>query len=130
MEQVCTPLRVLVVEDESLIRWSVSETLVGAGHVVVEAADARAAVQALAEPNAPFDVVLLDFRLPDSSDLRLLATIRRLAPDTAVVLMTAHGFPEVVSAALELGAAKVIVKPFEIYELEPFLQQAYRSRPR
>jgi DNA-binding NtrC family response regulator len=87
-------LRVLVVEDETLIRWSITETLAQEGHTVVEAGSAAAAVQALTETPGPIDVVLLDYRLPDSNDLGLLANIRRLRPDSAVVMMTAYGRPK------------------------------------
>ena len=61
-------LRVLVVDDEPLIRWSLSETLEQSGHAVVEAGDAEGALRALSA-GRPFDVVLLDYRLPDSNDL-------------------------------------------------------------
>ena len=75
-------LRVLVVDDEPLIRWSLSETLEQSGHAVVEAGDALNAVRSVSA-GEPFDVVLLDYRLPDSNDLELLATIRALAPAAA-----------------------------------------------
>ena len=68
-------LRVLVVEDELLIRWAIAETLSDAGHVVIEAADAAGAVRALANSVEAIDVVALDYRLPDSRDLALLAAI-------------------------------------------------------
>ncbi len=67
-------LRVLVVEDELLIRWAIAETLTDAGHTVIEAEDGAAAVQALAGSAEPVDAVILDYRLPDSNDLTLLAT--------------------------------------------------------
>jgi DNA-binding response OmpR family regulator len=56
-------MRVLVVEDELPIRWSVAQTLSDRGHVVIDAEDAQTAVRALAEASEPFDAVLLDFRL-------------------------------------------------------------------
>jgi len=104
--------RVLVVDDEALIRWSVSETLTEHGCNVVEAGDACAAKAAASTGH--FDVVLLDFRLPDSDDLSLLASIRRAIPDAQVIMMTAFGRPEVVDGALELGAYRVISKPIEM----------------
>jgi len=60
-------------------------------------------LQAVAAAAVPFDVVLLDFRLPDSSDLALLSRLRRLAPATRIVLMTAYGTPEIVQAAQRRG---------------------------
>ena len=109
--------RILVVDDEPLIRWSVSETLEAAGHLVIEAQDAASALLAVTnEPN--LDLVLLDFRLPDSGDLGLLAKIRRIVPATTIVMMTAFGTPDVTAGALELGAAKVLNKPFNMHDLE------------
>src|SRR5262245_56890638 len=73
------PMRVLVVEDEALLRWSITETLLQKGHEVVEAADGAGAIQRL-QANEHVDVILLDYRLPDSNDLVLLANVRRLLP--------------------------------------------------
>ena len=110
-------LRVLVVDDEPLIRWSIAETLGAAGHRVIEAQDAASALKALAAAPEP-DLVLLDFRLPDSNDLGLLADIRRIAPAATVIMMTAFGTPDVTAGALKLGASKVLNKPFNMHDLE------------
>jgi DNA-binding NtrC family response regulator len=123
-------LCVLVVEDEALIRWSIAETLARRGHTVVEAGNASSAVRALHDAgDKPIDVVLLDFRLPDSNDLDLLAAVRRLVPDSAVVMMTAYGTPEITQHALDLGAYRVVDKPFDMDGLESLVIEADRSRP-
>ena len=70
---------------------------------------------------------MLDYRLPDSDDLTLLAAIRRLSPRSGVILMTAHGTPEVTKGALNLGAYQVMHKPFELHDLEPLLIEAFTS---
>ena len=119
-----SPLRVLVVEDEPLIRWSITETLARMGHTVIEAEDAESAIRTLRDMTEPTDAVLLDYRLPDSNDLELLATIRRLAPHAAVLMMTAFGGPDVIRGALELGAYGVVDKPFDMHDLEPMLLDA------
>ena len=121
-------LRVLVVEDESLIRWSIAETLAREGHTVIEASNAATAVQTLTDTPTPIDVVLLDDRLPDSRDLGLVATVRRLRPDSAVVMMTASGTPEVAAGALDLGVYRVMNKPFDMRSLASTLVEAHRSR--
>jgi len=127
MADISPRLRVLVVEDELLIRWSIAETLGHAGHTVLEAANGAAAVRALTSSSDPVDVVMLDYRLPDSNDLTLLAAIRRLSPRSGIVLMTAHGTPEVTKSALDLGAYHVMDKPFELHDLEPLLFSAFAS---
>jgi CheY-like chemotaxis protein len=108
------PRRVLVVDDEPLIRWSVTETLAGLGLDVEQAGDAAAALAAIINGPLPFDVVLLDLRLPDMRDLSLLGTIRQLSPDASIVLMTAFGTDEVLERAIALGAETVLNKPFEL----------------
>jgi DNA-binding NtrC family response regulator len=122
--------RVLVVDDEPLIRWSLAETLAEHGCLVTEAADAasaRHAVDTDSGATGPFDVVLLDYRLPDSNSLELLADIRRALPRAQVMLMTAFGTPEVVAGALGLGAYRVLGKPIDMHQLETLVQDAYRA---
>ena len=121
-------LRVLVIDDEALIRWSLVETLKGAGHDVVEATDARDAIQVVTDAATPFDIALLDFRLPDSNDLTLLTRLRRLTPATRIILMTAYGTPEVLQGALDLGAYLVLNKPFEMGALCPLVTEACGAR--
>jgi DNA-binding NtrC family response regulator len=121
-------LRVLVVDDEPLMRWSVAETLTDSGHDVLEAGDGQTAVQALTQTPVPVDVVVLDFRLPDSSDLGLLSRIRRLSPATQVILMTAYGTPEIAKGALDLGAFRVVSKPIEMQDLVSLVLLAHDSR--
>ena len=126
MNENLRALRVLVVDDELLIRWSIAETLTHSGHTVIEAADGANAIMALKNDAERIDAVVLDYRLPDSNDLTLLATVRRLRPDSAVVLMTAFGTPEVVEGALDLGINHVLHKPFEMHDLKSLLEEACR----
>lgn len=119
-------LRVLVVDDEALIRWSLGEILTEAGHSVSEASSRESAICALTD-RGPFDVVVLDYRLPDSNDLDLLGTIRRQAPTPAVVMMTAFGTPDVVNHALKLGAYRVVAKPFDMHEMADLVLRAHRA---
>jgi DNA-binding NtrC family response regulator len=119
--------RVLIVDDEPLIRWSLAETLTEGGCEVVEAADRRGALRAVADAAAPFDVVFLDFRLPDSNDLGLLGELRRRAPQAGVILMTAFGTPDVTRDALDLGACRVVSKPLEMNELASLVTFARKA---
>jgi CheY-like chemotaxis protein len=121
-------LRILVVEDEALIRWAVTQALTAAGHTVLEAPDAATALRLIAEASEPMDAVLLDLRLPDSSDLSLLAAIRRRTPTSAVVMMTAHGTPDDAVRARALGAFDVVEKPFDVQQIEQLVVAAWRAR--
>ena len=129
MEKKSPALRVLVVDDEALIRWSIVETLTDLGYSVVEAGDGDSALRTLGDASKPIDVILLDYRLPDSDSLTLLSTIRRIAPTSQVIMMTAYGTPDVTRGALALGAWRVMSKPFEMREMAADVQRASRSHP-
>ena len=75
MEKLTAP-RVLVVDDEGLIRWALGKALVSLGCDVQEAGDARTAIVAASEADTPFDAVLLDLKLPDSDGLGLRLSVR------------------------------------------------------
>ena len=115
---------VLVVDDEPLIRWSLAESLTERGYEVTEAGDGRMAVAAIETAVRPFDVVLLDYRLPDSADLRLLERVRSLAPSSRVIMITAHNSPELTLGATALGAYRVVTKPFEVDMIAALVNQA------
>jgi DNA-binding NtrC family response regulator len=110
------PAQVLVVDDEPLIRWSVSQSLAELGYDVSEAPDAATALKMVTTSPLPFRIVVLDLRLPDMHDLSLLGTLRQLLPNARLILMTAFGTPAVVAEARALGAT-VLAKPFELEEL-------------
>jgi DNA-binding NtrC family response regulator len=120
--------RILVVDDELLIRWSLSEALTAAGYTVVEGRDAAEARQAIRDQDHKPDLVVLDYRLPDSNDLGLLTTIRQEAPTVPVILMTAYGTAEVVKGALDLGAYRVVSKPFEVHDMASLVTEALAAR--
>lgn len=118
---------VLVVDDEPLIRWSLSEGLMEKGYRVRQAAsgaEARKEIEAsLDEPL----VIVLDLRLPDVVDLSLLRDIRARRPDAPVVMMSAHGSDEDARGATRLGAFKFVTKPFDVGEIVGFVRDAWAA---
>ena len=108
--------RILVVEDDPLLRWAVVETLRAERHRVDEAADAASAIRILTADPA-FDRILLDLFLPDCTGLDCLARLHALAPTATITLMTAHATPERLAAASQLGASGVLNKPFDMHTL-------------
>jgi two-component system C4-dicarboxylate transport response regulator DctD len=120
--------RVLVVEDEPLLRWSIVETLVENGFDARGVGDAVSALCELELDSGGADVVLLDVYLPDSDNLGVLAAMRRMSPATPIVLMTAHGSPALVDRARRLGAFTVLDKPFELSNVAPLLECALATR--
>jgi DNA-binding NtrC family response regulator len=115
------------VDDEPLIRWSLSEMLADCGYEVIEVGDAEGALRAASNGSASPEVVLLDFRLPDSNDLSLLSKLRQVLPRAQILLMTAYGTPEVVQEALNLGAYRVVSKPFNVHEMVLLVAEAVRA---
>jgi DNA-binding NtrC family response regulator len=118
---------VLIVDDESLIRWSLAQTLIDHDYVVMEAGDGKQALAILRNPPEPVEVVMLDYRLPDTNGLQLLAAIRGLSPATRVVMMTAYGTAEVVAEAMRLGAVCVVTKPIEMQDVADIVSRARAS---
>jgi DNA-binding NtrC family response regulator len=128
MSSYTSSLRVLVVDDDPLLRWAVSETLRAQGHEAVEAATAREAV--VAASRTPPDVILLDYHLPDSRTFELLSTLQRVAPTVAVVMMSAYADdPRFVAHALRTGATTVLDKPLDLSHIPGVVDHANRCRP-
>ncbi|MEW6198978.1 MAG: sigma-54 dependent transcriptional regulator [Planctomycetota bacterium] len=108
-------IRVLIVEDEALIRWSLRQKLEERGYRVTEAETGQVALGLLAE--GAFDLILLDYRLPDVTGLDVLHAVRQIDHDVVVIMMTAYSTIETAVEAIKLGAFNYIVKPFQMEEL-------------
>ena len=109
---------VLVVDDEALIRWSLSQALGDAGHHVLQASSRAEARAVLADHECGSEIiVLLDLRLPDVSDLSFLREILTTRAEARVVMMTAHGTAEDAARATALGASGFVSKPFDVEEI-------------
>ena len=105
---------ILIVDDEQLVRWSLSERLTQEGYDIVEAGTAK---EALARCGPDIDLVLLDYRLPDSDGLRVLKLIKASEPDIPVVLLTAVSSVETAVEAMKQGAFHYANKPFNLDEI-------------
>ena len=109
--------RVLVVDDEGLLRWSVAEVLADGGYQVLEAQNGRDARVAMADDEHPIDVMLVDLKLPDVDGLQLVREARRCCLTCPILVMTAYGSAETLDAAVAAGAHGVIAKPFDLDDL-------------
>jgi DNA-binding NtrC family response regulator len=106
---------ILLIDDEPDVRHALRDVLIEAGHAVVEASDGAKASALL--PETVFDVIVSDVRLPGVDGLTLLRTVRRDAPLTDFILMTAFADVGQAVAALKEGASDYLIKPFDIDEL-------------
>lgn len=103
--------KVLIVEDEKLIRWALAQELTNQGYTVLETGDGVEALELVAA-HLP-SLVLLDVTLPRLNGMEVLKKIRSNHPDCIVVVITAHGTAEMEREAASLGAAKFLKKPFK-----------------
>jgi two-component system response regulator AtoC len=118
------PATILVVDDEPLIRWTLSERLSQDGVSVVEAETAKAA---LARFGPDIDLVLLDYKLPDSDGLQVLRSMKASDPDVPVILLTAFSSIETAVEAMKQGAYHYANKPFNLDELAMVVQKALET---
>ena len=123
-----TQRTVLIVDDESSIRWSLGEAFSAAGYRVQEACDADETLTRLGKDGRAADVVLLDLKLPGAAGLGLLNTVKERL-DRPVILMTAHATRELTQEALEAGASRVILKPFDLDELVRLVAELINPSP-
>ncbi|HEY8122295.1 MAG TPA: sigma-54 dependent transcriptional regulator [Myxococcota bacterium] len=103
--------QILVVDDDRAMREMLASLFKERGLWVEEAASANAALELAAERE--FDVVLSDIRMPGLSGIELIGQLRKLRPNTPVVLMTAFGTIDSAVDAMRAGAFDYITKPFE-----------------
>jgi len=108
-------IRVLIVEDEELIRWSLRQKLDARGYRVAEAADGKSARKAI--DAGAYDLILLDYKLPDVTGLDVLRYYREHEGDAVVIMMTAYSSIESAVEAIKLGAFDYVPKPFQMDEL-------------
>lgn len=108
-------LRVLIVDDEPLMRLSMLDALEGVGCEVMAAATGTEGVTVLG--TRQFDVVITDLRLPGADGLTILKTCKERSPTTEVILITAHASVDTAVGAIKLGAYDYITKPFQMDEL-------------
>jgi len=108
-------IRVLIVEDESLIRWSLRQKFEERGYRVTEAENGKTAIEAI--EGGRFDLIMLDFRLPDMTGVDILRVVRESDPDAVVLMMTAYSTIETAVEAIKLGAFDYIPKPFQMEHL-------------
>ena len=117
--------RILIVDDEDLIRWSLQQKLTNWGYLALEAPDGNTAIE-LAETESP-DLILLDIHLPDKNGLEVLRAVRETNPRVVVIIMTAYGVLEDAVAALRLGAYDFVSKPLNFEELKATIQNALEA---
>jgi DNA-binding NtrC family response regulator len=119
------PGNILIVDDEKLIRWSLKELLSGEGYTVKAVEDGKSALEALADES--FDLVLLDYMLPDMNGIQILAEIRANQPDLLVMMITSHSSIEHAVSAMKIGANDYVSKPFRNEDISHRVEKVLES---
>ena len=120
------PVRILVVEDDPLVRHACAEIARGLGYAV-ETADSVPTARFALKRNA-MDVLLLDLKLPGGGGFSLLEEVREAHPRTATVVMTAFASVNSAVEAMRTGAGDYLAKPFALEELTTVLERAAERR--
>ena len=119
--------RVLVADDEPVVRGLMTSVLRNGGHEPLEAADGAEALGLLAK--SPVDLMLLDVQMPGMDGLRVLQEARQRDPNLRVIVVTGHGNINDAITAIKKGASDYLTKPFAVADLLGAVQRALESRP-
>jgi two-component system, NtrC family, response regulator AtoC len=116
----------LVVDDDARMRELVAKVLAREGYVVRSLPRGQDVLQALEE--GPADLVISDIRMPEMDGLTLLREVKRVAPETSVLLMTAFGSIDTAVQAIKAGAYDYLTKPFKMDEMILVVRRAMEER--
>lgn len=118
--------KVLIIDDEPLMRISISDALKVEGFSVRETGLGKEGITLFRDFS--FDVVITDLRLPDLDGIEVLKACKRYSPDTMVILITAHGSVDTAVEAMKYGAYDYITKPFSMDELLLMVKRVIRYK--
>jgi len=118
--------KILVVDDEEAVCWSLDRALTKEGHLVFTAGSAEEAL-VIAEKDRP-DVIILDVRLPRMDGLSAIERLRELSGDAPIIVITAYGNLTTAVSAVERGAFEYLVKPFDLDQALETVARALQKR--
>jgi two-component system response regulator AtoC len=118
--------RILIAEDDNLMRQGLEETLTRAGYEVGAHPNAREALEEI--QSGTFDMIITDMKMPQMTGMELLEECHRLGVDAPVIMITAFGTIETAVQAMKNGAFDYITKPFKADQIEMVVQKAMRHR--
>jgi DNA-binding NtrC family response regulator len=113
--------RILIVDDEEIVRESLGGWLAKDGYTVVSVADGPTAIARIKAE--PWSILIADLKMPGMDGLQVLEEAKKIMPDLAVVIMTAYATVDTAVSAMKLGAYDYLVKPFDPEELSLMMQK-------
>ncbi|GAB6057456.1 response regulator [Desulfonatronum parangueonense] len=117
--------KILLVDDETRFRTTVTKRLVERGQDVVAVGSGLAAIESVKQ--TPFDIVVLDVKMPGLNGLETLTELKKIRPEMAVIMLTGHASVDSSIEGMKLGAFDYILKPCDIEELLGKIEAAHRS---
>ena len=120
------PRKVLIVDDEKAIRWSLGEALQGQGYEVEEAENGKKCINLFQKD--PADIVILDLKLPDMDGIEVLKKIKAEDKNVPVIMMTAYGEVETAVEAIKGGAYDFLLKPFQLEKMKIAIKNALETK--
>jgi DNA-binding NtrC family response regulator len=118
--------RILVVDDEEIVRESLSSWLHEDGYRVDTAPDGPTALEKVKRER--WGILLVDLKMPGMDGLQVLEAVKQIRPETAVVIMTAYATVDTAVTAMKLGAYDYLVKPFDPEELSLMVEKIVRQQ--
>lgn len=120
--------KILVVDDASEVVVLCTNMLRALGYTVKGASRGDDAVALVRQE--PFDLVIVDYKMPEMNGFEVFEAARAVRPDLAFVLLTGHGSPDVVEDATEMGFHAILLKPFTRDQLRASVDQVLAGRER
>jgi two-component system, response regulator, stage 0 sporulation protein F len=121
-----TKKRILIVDDAGPVVVLCVNVLQALGYVVKGAHRGETAVELMRKE--PFDLMVLDYKMPGMSGFEVFEQARTLHPGMAVVLVTGHGTPEIINEATRMGFHAILLKPFTSDELRGTVEKVLADR--
>jgi DNA-binding NtrC family response regulator len=118
--------RILIVDDEEIVRESLSAWLEKDGYTLATAQDGETAIERIRAQR--WSILLVDLKMPGIDGLQVLEQARKLQPEAAAVIMTAYATVDTAVAAMKLGAFDYLVKPFDPEELSLMIQKIVKQQ--
>ena len=117
--------KVLVIDDEKLLRWSLEQNLSKDGYSVITSEKGLEGLSFFKEDSP--DITLLDIHLPDISGITVLEGIKEMNKDAIVIMITAFGDVQTAVKTIKLGAYDFVEKPFNMDKLKIILDKALET---
>ncbi|MBI4965630.1 MAG: response regulator [Desulfomonile tiedjei] len=118
-----TQPKVLIVDDEERFRTTMCKLLTVRGLEAVTAGSGKEAIQKLRQN--PYDVIILDVRMPEMGGVQVLSEIKEIDPQAEVIIMTGYASVDTAKEIIKLGAYDYVLKPYAIEELMEKIEAAY-----